>query len=47
MNLGSEFDVVTLIYITKLGLKVQKIDVRTQKIDNSSFKTFRIVLANF
>lgn len=34
-------------YTLKLGLKVYHTNVRAQKINNSIFETFEIVLANF
>ena len=38
---------MTLAYASKLGLQVQKTDVRTQKIDNLLLETFGMVIANF
>lgn len=38
---------MTLIYTAKLGLKVCQTDVRAQKIEGSTFKIFKILLANF
>lgn len=38
---------MTPAYAGKLGLKIQPNDVRAQKIDDSTLKTFEIVLANF
>lgn len=38
---------MTSIYAAKLGLKIQSINVKAQKIDGSTFKTFEIVLASF
>ena len=34
-------------YILKLGLKIRLINVRTQKIDGSTFKIFEMVLTSF
>ena len=34
-------------YTLKLGLKIRPIDVRAQKIDGSTLKTFGMVLASF
>ena len=44
---GSEVNVMTPTYTTKLGLKVRKTDIGVQKIDGSTLKTFGIVLADF
>ena len=38
---------MTLGYALKLGLKVRPTNVGAQKIDNSIFETFEIVLASF
>ena len=38
---------MTLTYTSKLGLRVCHTDVGAQKIDSSTFQTFRMVLANF
>lgn len=42
-----EVNVINLIYITKLGLKLQKIDISAQKINNSSLETYEIVIIIF
>ena len=34
-------------YIKKLGLKTRKTNIRAQKIDSSTFKTFEMMIANF
>ena len=34
-------------FAQKLGLHIRKINIGAQKIDNSTFKTFRIVIATF
>ena len=34
-------------YIKKLGLKTQKFNVKAQKIDGSTFKSFGMVIADF
>lgn len=38
---------MTSNYIANLGLKIRKTNVNAQKIDDSTFQTFRIVLAIF
>ena len=38
---------MTLAYAIKLGLKVWPTNIRAQKIDASSLKTFRMVIASF
>ena len=38
---------MTPAYAKQLGLQVQKIDVRAQKIDGSLLRIFRMVIASF
>lgn len=38
---------MTSVYTLKLGLKVCSTNIRVQKIDDSIFKTFGMVLASF
>ena len=38
---------MTPAYTAKLGLKIQEINIRAQKIDGSTLDTFRMVLADF
>ena len=38
---------MTLEYVSKLGLKVRLTNIKTQKIDNFTLKTFEMVLASF
>lgn len=38
---------MALAYTSKLGLKIYHTNIRAQKIDGSSLKTFGIVLASF
>ena len=47
INLGSEVNVMTPAYAKQLGLQVQKIDVKAQKIDDSLLWTFEMVIASF
>lgn len=44
---GSENNAMMSVYILKLGFQVQYTNIRAQKINNSIFKTFKIVLASF
>ena len=44
---GSKVNAMTPGYALKLGLKVRSTDVRAQKIDGSTLKTFEMVLASF
>ena len=44
---GSKVNVMTPGYAKQLGLHVQKTDVKTQKMDGSLLRTFRMVIANF
>ena len=47
LDFGNEINVMTPTYLSKLGLRVYRINVGAQKIDSSTFETLRIVLANF
>ena len=38
---------MTLVYKPQLGLRIQVIDIGTQKINNLSLKTFKMVIASF
>ena len=44
---SSEVNAMTPAYAAKLGLKVRKTDIGTQKIDGSIFETFGMALADF
>ena len=44
---GNELNAMTLRYALKLGLKICLTNVRVQKIDGSTLKTFEMVLASF
>ena len=44
---SSEINAMTPAYAKQLGLQVRKIDVGAQKIDSSSLRTFKIVIAAF
>ena len=50
MNLldsNSEINAMNPAYIKRLGFKTQKTNVGAQKIDDSTLKTFRMVIAIF
>ena len=47
IDLGSEVNAMTPTYTAKLGLKVRKTNIGTQKIDGFTFEIFEIVLADF
>lgn len=47
INSGSKVNAMTPGYALKLGLKTRPTNVGAQKINASSLKTFRRVLANF
>ena len=47
INLGSEVNVMTHVYSSKLGLKVYPTNVGVQKVDGSTLETFDMVLASF
>lgn len=40
LDFSNEINAISLIYITKLSLKVYLTNVKTQKIDDSIFKIF-------
>lgn len=44
---GNEVNTITPTYALKLGLKIRHTNVRAQKIDNFTLKTFEMVLASF
>ena len=44
---GSEFNAMSPAYSKKLGLKTRKTNIGAQKIDGSTLKTFRMVIADF
>ena len=47
IDLGSEVNVMTLIYTLKLGFKIHSTNIGVQKIDDSTLEIFRIVLTSF
>lgn len=47
INSESEVNTMTLVYISKLGLKVRLTNIKVQKVDSSTFEIFGIVLASF
>ena len=47
LNSGSEVNAMDPAFTWKLGFHIRKTNVRAQKIDGSTFKTFGIVIANF
>lgn len=47
INLGSKFNARILGYTLKLGLKVCFTNIKAQKINDSTFEIFEIVLASF
>lgn len=47
LNFGNKVKAMTPAYAANLGLKVWSTNVRAQKIDDSIFKTFGMVLASF
>lgn len=44
---SSKINAIIRTYVAKLGLKIQSIKVKAQKIDSSIFKMFKIVLIIF
>ena len=47
LNSGSEFNAMKPTFAWKLGLFIQKTNVRAQKIDGSALETFGMVIADF
>ena len=47
IDLGNNINILTLVYVLKLGLRVYRTIFRAQKIDDSTFKIIRMVLASF
>lgn len=47
IDLGSEVNTMTSTHAAKLGLKVKPTNFAAQKVDDSIFETFGIVLASF
>lgn len=47
LDLGSKINAMTPVYMARLALKVQTIDVKVQKIYGFILKIFGIVLASF
>ena len=47
VDFGNEVNAMTPAYAAKRGLKVQKTDIKTEKIDGSTLETFEMVLADF
>lgn len=47
INLDNKVNIMILAYTAKLGFKLQKINIRVQKIDGSILNTFEMVLKNF
>ena len=45
--MGSKVNAMASAYIKKLGFRTRKTDVKAQKIDGSSLRTFRMVIAGF
>ena len=47
LDSSSEVNAINPNFVQKLGLKVQKTNIRAQKIDSSALKTLKIVIADF
>lgn len=47
LDLGSKVNAITLVFVSKPGLKVRYTNVGGQKIDGSILKTFKIALTSF
>lgn len=47
LNFGNEINIITAVYISKLGLQIYFTNIRAHKIDGSTFETSRMILARF
>ena len=47
LNSGNKIKTISLCYTKKWVLKILKTNIKTQKIDSSTLKTFKIVIINF
>lgn len=47
INFNNKVNAITLNYAANLGLKIRHTNLGVQKIDGSTFKTLKMVLANF
>ena len=47
LNSGSEVNAINPTFAQKPSFHIQKINVKAQKIDGSTFETFKIVIADF
>lgn len=47
INLSNKVNAITLVYASKLDFQVRCANVGAQKIDDSTFKTFGMVMASF
>lgn len=47
INCSSKINTMTLTYISKLGSRVRQINAGAQKINDSTFETFEIILVSF
>lgn len=47
LDLGSEVNAIMPAYVFKLSLQIRFTNVKAQKINGSTFKTFKIVLTSF
>ena len=47
LNSGSEVNVMSPVYVKKLGLKARKTNVGAKKIDSSALETLKMVIADF
>ena len=47
LNSGSKVNIISFNYIKKLGFKIWKINIKTQKIDSSILKIFKKLIINF
>lgn len=44
LNLGSKVNAIIPVYVAKLNLTIQKIDINAQKIDGSTLATYKMVI---
>lgn len=47
INFDNKINTITIIYTTKLNLKICHTDIGAQKFDSFTFKFFKIILVSF
>lgn len=47
IDFGSKFNAMISVYVERLKLKAQSINIKAQIINSSNFQTFKIIFASF